>query len=133
MNTFESALIEKTIEFAKKKMRHLHSSHGWDHVQRVINISKKITLNEVEADPFIVKVAAILHDIAREKENKSNGKICHASIGSEEAYNFLINEGLDNTRANKIKKCILTHRFRNSETPASVEAKIIYEELQNLN
>lgn len=126
MDNIELKIIEKSTAFAKKKMRHLHSSHGWDHVQRVINIADKISKDE-DADPFIVKTAAILHDIAREEQDNNNGNVCHAEIGSKMAYAFLTNEGLDADRANHIKNCIFTHRFRNNDIPNTIEAKILYD------
>ncbi|MCP4138463.1 MAG: HD domain-containing protein [bacterium] len=120
-------IIEKSITFAQGIMRKMHSSHGWDHIERVVVLAEKIASQEKTANPFIVKTAAILHDIARLDEDRSGGQICHAELGSEKAYDFLISEGLDHTRAEHIRNCIVTHRFRNNKAPASLEAKILYD------
>ncbi|MDY6934254.1 MAG: HD domain-containing protein [Spirochaetota bacterium] len=123
---FEEKIIESSILFAKERMKNLRPSHGWDHVQRVLSLSKKIALIE-KADFFIIEVSTILHDIAREIEDNTGGDLCHAELGSRIAYDFLLKEGLDEDRAKKITHCIKTHRFRNNETPNSIEAKILYD------
>jgi uncharacterized protein len=122
----EELIIKRSIEFAKHKMKHLRSSHGWDHVQRVVKLSECIAKAE-GADSFIVKVAAILHDISREDENRSNGTICHAERGSEISYKFLIELGLDRGRAEHISQCIREHRFRNSAKPSTVESRVLFD------
>ncbi|MFC1669776.1 HD domain-containing protein [Spirochaetota bacterium] len=127
MNSLEKNITEKSIDFAKKQMRHLHSSHGWDHVERVLALAKRISEKEKSADAFIVTVSAILHDIARKEQDSNNGKVCHAEMGSKRAYEFLIKEGLDPGRAGHISQCILTHRYRNDHSPQTMEAKILYD------
>lgn len=122
----EIEIIDKSILFAKKKMRKLPPSHGWDHVQRVLALSERIARIE-NANIFIVKVSAVLHDIAREIEDKSDGKICHADLGSKIAYDFLIEERLNEYQTNIISQCIKTHRYRNNHAPSTIEAKILYD------
>lgn len=119
-------IIRRSTEFAAKKMQTLKPSHGWDHVQRVVICADRIARNE-KADSFIVKVAAILHDIAREIEDTSSGKNCHAQLGSEMAYEFLKEIGLDETRAHHIAECIAAHRFRNRKKPATIEAMVLFD------
>ncbi len=122
----EDKIITKTIQFAKDKMKNLPPSHGWDHVERVVKISEKIAKAE-KASTFIVRLSAILHDIAREEEDKNIGKICHAELGSKIAYDFLMAQMLDESFANKVAHCIITHRFRNNHEPSSKEAKALYD------
>ena len=127
MNKLENTITQKATEFAQSKMRSLLSSHGWEHVRRVIHAAEKIAEKENGANLFIVKTAAILHDIARLEQDKNNGKICHAELGSTTAYKFLLDNGLDEARADHIAQCILTHRFRNKNKPESLEAKILFD------
>ncbi|OHD64405.1 MAG: hypothetical protein A2176_01480 [Spirochaetes bacterium RBG_13_51_14] len=108
-------------------MSGLHSSHGWDHVERVVYMAEQIASSEKEANLFIVKAAAILHDIARIDEVDSTGKNCHAERGSRIAYDFLIGSGCGPERAELIRNCILCHRFRNDRSPDTIEAKILYD------
>jgi uncharacterized protein len=122
----EEQIISRSLEFARQMMKDLRSSHGWDHVQRVVVLADRIARAE-KADGFIVKIAAILHDIAREDENRSNGSICHAERGSEISYKFLIEQGLDGKRAKHIAQCIREHRFRNSERPSTIESMALFD------
>ncbi|MBN2158715.1 MAG: HD domain-containing protein [Spirochaetes bacterium] len=108
-------------------MSRLHSSHGWDHVERVANLAEHIATSEEEADVFIVKTAAVLHDIARIDEVESGGRTCHAERGSRMAYDFLITQGLEADRADQIRRCVLAHRYRNEHAPKTIEAKILYD------
>lgn len=127
MNSKELEIIEKSKNFAINRMKKLHSSHGWDHVERVGNLANIICETEPGADKFIVTVSAILHDIAREDEDNSNGEKCHATLGGQIAYNFLIKEGLEEKKAKHISDCIHTHRYRNDHKPDTIEAKIIFD------
>ena len=119
-------IINSTVSFAKSKMKGLPPSHDWNHVLRVISISEKIAAVE-KADLFIVKISAILHDIARDIEDQSKGEICHAALGSTMAENFLIEQGLDKKRIFHVSECIKTHRYRNNHTPDTIEAKVLYD------
>lgn len=124
--SFIKNLLQKTMQFSREKMKNLSPSHGLDHVERVLKLSEKIAAAE-HADIFIVKISALLHDIAREEENKSGGKICHAELGGKIAYDFLVSQELDEQSANRVARCIKTHRFRNDLMPVSIEEKVLYD------
>lgn len=126
MELSENDLLEKTMRFVREKMKNLPPSHGLDHVERVLKLSEKIAKAE-NADIFIVKLSAILHDIAREEENRSGGKVCHAELGSKIASDFLLSENLDMHTAGKVAGCVITHRFRNEHIPVSIEEKVLYD------
>jgi uncharacterized protein len=123
----EQDIIMAAVSFAKEKMNRFHSSHGWDHVERVVRLAEKIAKSEEEACLFIVKTAAVLHDIARTDELEENGRLCHAERGSAAAYEFLTGMGLDPGTAGRIRDCILSHRYRNDHAPDSIEARILYD------
>ena len=127
MSDIQQIIIERSIDFAKQKMKSIHSSHGFDHVKRVIAIAEKIGQSEPNSDSFIIQIAAILHDIERAEQDRQKGKVCHAELGSKSAYTFLRESGLDENRAIHISQCILTHRYRNEHTPESIEAKVLYD------
>lgn len=113
--------------FARREMDGLQPSHGWDHVQRVLKNAMYIASTEPDTDLFILKTAAILHDISRKEQDRAEGTFCHAERGSIKARNFLRNDGLDTEACEKIARCILTHRFRNSHVPETIEEKILYD------
>jgi uncharacterized protein len=123
----ETTIINKSLDFARDRMKSLHASHGWDHVQRVIRNAEHIAATELQADAFIVRTAAILHDIARDEQDRAGGTLCHAELGSAEAEKFLLSEGLDPDRARHIARCILSHRYRKERKPESIEAMILYD------
>lgn len=121
MNKFDE--IAKEIEKRYQKVR---KSHDWEHTQRVYNLCMKIGEKE-SADLEILKLAAVLHDIGREEQDNSNGKLCHAQRGAVLARKILEKYNLPQEQINKIIHCIETHRFRGDKIPFSKEAKILYD------
>lgn len=119
-------IIFKTEEFAKSRMASLLPSHGWDHVQRVVTLAVKIGKKE-KADPFIVEMSALLHDIARGEEDASRGKVCHAKRGAEVASDFLRTLGLSDAVVEHIAHCIRAHRYRGKCLPKTKEAKVLFD------
>ena len=70
--------------------------------------------------------ACLLHDVGR-KEQFADPKVCHAMAGAEKAYSFLIENGFDEDFAQKIRHCIQAHRYRESNQPQTLEAKILFD------
>lgn len=102
------------------------SSHDREHVYRVLYGAMDIAENESGVDLDILTAACLLHDIGR-AEQFADPKLCHAEIGSEKAYRFLLKIGWDEERAAWVKDCVKTHRFRSDCPPESVEAKILFD------
>ncbi len=100
------------------------SAHGIYHTERVYHLCKKLSSEKVDED--ILLPAAILHDIARDREdNDDSGKIDHAELGAEMAEKLLIEIGFEQNKIEEIKHCIHTHRFRGNKKPETFEAKIL--------
>jgi len=121
MNVFNK--IKKEV---KKILETKNGSHNWEHTERVYNLARHIAKIE-NADDEIVKYAAILHDIARNEEDKSNGKICHAEVGAKKAEKILKKCGLQDEKIKKIVHCIRAHRFRGKIKPETKEAKVLFD------
>ena len=102
------------------------SAHDKEHVYRVLYTAMEIAKTERNVDYDVLVGACLLHDIGR-KEQYENPSLCHAEVGSEKAYNFLINSGFEAKYAEQVKHCIQTHRYRNSNPPRSIEAKILFD------
>ncbi len=102
------------------------SSHDREHVYRVLYGAMDIAENESCVDLDILTAACLLHDIGR-AEQFADPKLCHAEIGSEKAYRFLLKIGWDEERAAWVKDCVKTHRFRSDCPPESIEAKILFD------
>lgn len=119
-------IFEKVKNDTEKHFLDARGSHDWDHTQRVLKLCVHIGEKE-KADLDILKLAAILHDIGREHECQSSGKVCHAEIGANIARNKLQEYGLDKDNIEKIVHCIECHRFRDNKIPQSLEAKILFD------
>jgi uncharacterized protein len=119
-------LFKQIEEKAKNYFLNANGSHDWDHVERVYNLCIKIGEKE-NVDFEILKLAAILHDIGREKEDKLNGKICHAERGAVLARELLEKYGVEKDKIDKIVHCIECHRFRGDKIPQSKEAKVLFD------
>ncbi|MGD9200221.1 MAG: HD domain-containing protein [Chitinispirillia bacterium] len=100
-------------------------AHDDQHIYRVLYFVLDIAGNyEVDLDVLIA--SALLHDIGRDAQFNNN-KTDHALVGSEIAYAFIKKLGWNEEKAIHIKKCISTHRYRKSDKPESIEAKILFD------
>lgn len=97
-------------------------SHGFDHIERVTALCERIGREE-DADMGVLIPAALFHDIARPRE-KAEG-IPHEQEGARMAEAFL--SGLPYTGGiiPAISHAIRAHRFRSTEKPATLEARIL--------
>lgn len=102
------------------------SAHDTEHIYRVLNLCLELAKYENSVDFDILIISALLHDIGREIQFK-NPSLCHAKVGSEKAYNFLIENNYSKELAEKVKHCIFTHRFRSENPPETIEAKILFD------
>jgi uncharacterized protein len=116
--------INEIREEAKKFFLGAKGSHNFDHTERVYRLAVHIAKEE-GADLEIVRIAALLHDIARPEQDRSNGKIDHASRGAELARILLEKHGFSDDFIERVAHCIEAHRFRKSIVPQTLEAKVL--------
>ncbi len=102
------------------------SAHDREHVYRVLHNAVNIAGAEASVDWDVLITAALLHDISRE-EQLADPRVDHASHGAEKAYAFLQEKGFPPAFCDHVRQCIRTHRFRKTEPPASIEAKILFD------
>ena len=121
MNKETYTLIERYMRSCMED-----SAHDREHVYRVLFNALEIAKTENGVDYGVLITACLLHDIGR-KEQFENPTLCHAAVGSEKAYKFLTENGFDAEFAEKVRHCILTHRFRRTNQPQSIEAKILFD------
>ena len=124
--TSKQKIIKEVEKAAGKYFKNASGCHDWSHVDRVRNLALYIGRKE-KADLFVLEIAALLHDIGRKKEMKNKGKFCHAEIGSDLAEKILKKLNFSKKQISDICHCILTHRFRNTHIPVSIEAKVLYD------
>jgi uncharacterized protein len=117
---------KKIIEIVKNKLT--CSAHNLDHVFRVYNLCLLISKYEKNVNLEILIPSALLHDIARVEESKDKtGKIDHAVLGSGIAEDILRKLEYEEDKIEKIKHCIIAHRFRTGNEPTTIEAKILFD------
>ncbi len=98
-------------------------SHAFDHTERVYNLALKIGKKE-NADLDIVQAAALLHDIARLKEDNKEIE-CHAECGAELAEKILIEMNFPEDKIKDVVYSIKVHRHSKGLNAETIEAKII--------
>jgi len=98
-------------------------SHAFDHTQRVYNMAIKLAKSQnVNID--IIKASALLHDIARLKEDNNEVK-CHAETGAEMARTILKEMNFPADEIEKVCYAIKVHRQSKGINPETKEAKIL--------
>jgi uncharacterized protein len=90
-------LIQLTENFVKENLKEYDSGHDWYHIERVRKLALYINEKESLADPFIVDIAALLHDTA---DSKFAGK------NPENGY-LLIGDFMDKSGLSEIKDRVL--------------------------
>ena len=120
------ALISRIREEAGAFFRSARGSHDRDHTERVDKLCQRIGRKE-KADLGVLKLAALLHDIGREEEDRSHGKICHGRSGAALAKKILERHGCDAATIRAVVHCIQTHRFRKGGRPRTLEARVLFD------
>ncbi|MFH1503285.1 MAG: HD domain-containing protein [Candidatus Diapherotrites archaeon] len=97
--------------------------HGLDHTNRVFKNSLIISKGE-NVDLDIIQVAALLHDVARLKEDEGEVK-CHAEEGAKMARSILIEMEFPQEKIEGVIHAINVHRYSKNLKPESREAEIL--------
>jgi uncharacterized protein len=82
------SIIDKSILFVKEKLENAEGGHDWFHIERVYKNAILIARNE-DCDLTVVKLAALLHDIADSKFHDGD-----ETIGPKIAREFLEKENV---------------------------------------
>jgi uncharacterized protein len=104
------------------------SAHNMEHVMRVYNMAMKIAKAEKNVDMEVLQAATLLHDIARDREDRDKtGKICHARESAKMCVPILAGLGFSKDKIKKIQNCIVAHRFKTNRRPINIEEKILFD------
>ena len=120
------SIIRKIRLTAKAYFKGTKGSHGFDHTERVLKLALHIGKKE-EADPTVLELAALLHDIGRRCEDESFGELCHAEEGAKLAEEILKRHPISDKIIKNVVHCIRHHRYRKNSKPDTIEAKIIFD------
>lgn len=102
-------------------------SHDFSHAERVYRLAVRIAEAE-GADLFIVRMAALLHDIGRAEESRN--KDCediHEELSVRMAGPILDGLGVRDDRKEAILHAIASHRHRRGGEPRTLEAKCLFD------
>lgn len=83
------SILDKTILFVKEKLQNAEGGHDWFHIERVYKNAVLIAQGE-DCDLTIVKLGALLHDIADSKFHNGD-----ETVGPRTARTFLEAEKVD--------------------------------------
>jgi uncharacterized protein len=115
-------LINKTILFVKEKLENAEGGHDWFHIQRVYKNALLIANGET-CDLTIVKLGALLHDIADSKFHGGD-----ETLGSIIAREFLENEAVPEAIIEQVIQIIENVSFKGGKTAktfSSIELDIV--------
>ncbi len=127
---YPAILPEGTLSALQSQVKSLfeaaRGSHAWDHTLRVCRLCEKIGRAE-KADMDVLRVAALLHDIGRFRQDNANGRLCHAHQGAEMAVEMIRDLPLADGQKQNILHCIRSHRFRGDRVPDTLEAAVLFD------
>ncbi|WP_281227231.1 HD domain-containing protein [Flavobacterium aquiphilum] len=115
-------LINKTILFVKEKLANAEGGHDWFHIQRVYKNALLIASGE-ECDETVVKLGALLHDIADSKFNGGD-----ETVGPKVAREFLESQGATEAVISHVIQIIDNVSFKGGNTEkafSSIELDIV--------
>lgn len=117
--------LESEIELILKK-KLANSSHDLEHTYRVLSLAMRIADTEPSCNKEVLRLACLLHDIARADEDADGERrIDHAVVGAEIAEQLLTKLGVSEPVVKQVAHCIRSHRYRGKFLPESLEAKIL--------
>lgn len=99
--------------------------HEFEHSERVYKLAIHIAQTEKKVDLEILKAAAILHDIARKKQEELNDAICHAKEGGKMAKEILEKTKFPKEKIAGVSYAIEAHRYSKNLKPTTKEAEIL--------
>lgn len=100
--------------------------HGYDHVWRVYHMAEKLAKSE-GADLDIVLAAVLLHDAQGSSQITELERAEHHLLSAQFAKEVLEDEGWGNEQIESVQHCIRAHRFRSTELPMTIEAKVVFD------
>jgi uncharacterized protein len=120
-------LKEEFFDNLKEQIREYFEEtggHEIEHTERVYRLSLTIAKTE-DVDLDILRASALLHDIARKKQEEMNDKICHAEEGAKMAKDILEKTEFPKNKIEQVWYAIKSHRYSGGIKPNTNEAEIL--------
>ena len=123
LTKMQKIIIKETEEYVYQLLKDDPSGHDWWHIQRVRNLAKNIAEKEQGTiDLFVCEMAALLHDVADGKLNKTEAE------GEKKVRNWLSRYSLTGKEKEEILEIILHMSYKggtNKVVLSSIEGKIV--------
>lgn len=114
----KNEILKEVQSYIRKTFLEEGTGHDYFHIERVVINARKIVEKE-NADPFLVELAAWVHDIGDYKLHRGIDK-------SEELItSYLQSLQLDETIITKINEIVSQVSFNKGNKPTTVEAEIV--------
>ena len=110
------SIIAKTEQHIKETLHNAEGGHDWFHIYRVWKTSKLIASKE-EADPLVVELGALLHDIADSKFHDGD-----ESLGPRRAREFLSSIGVAENVIEHVENIISNISFKGGKEQQSFKS-----------
>ena len=111
------SLIDNTILFVKQQLENAEGGHDWFHMQRVYKNALLISRDE-DCDLTVVKLGALLHDIADSKFHDGD-----ETIGPKTARAFLENENVEEATIQHVINIIENISFKGGNFEKNFHSK----------
>ncbi|MFB1064381.1 HD domain-containing protein [Natrinema sp. H-ect4] len=118
-------MLEAVRDRARPYFADAPPAHDWHHVRRVEALAETLVERHPKSvDERVVRLAVVLHDIGRVREDC--GEIDdHAAWGAREAGAILRELGAEAGVIERVQHCIRAHRYSNDIEPETLEAKLV--------
>jgi uncharacterized protein len=110
-------LVDTTILYVKQQLENAEGGHDWFHVERVYKNALRIAQEE-PCDLLVVKLGALLHDIA---DSKFHGGDEH--IGPQKARAFLESQEVDQSTIDHVLQIIENISFKGGNFEKTFRSK----------
>lgn len=114
-------ILLKTEDFVRANFEKEGTGHDWYHIDRVRKNALLILENEGLGDPFVIEMAALLHDVPDDKLNETE------EAGWKKLVEYINTLGLSDCAVKHILDCIESVSFKGGRSIQlnSLEAKIV--------
>lgn len=109
-------IISKTENFVRDSLKGSEAGHDWSHIERVVRNARTIAASE-NADPFVVELAALLHDIADSKFHEGDEE-----LGPERSERFLKGLELPSEVVDHVVNLVRHVSFKNELDPSAEQS-----------